>query len=143
MQTLLRTPLLSLLALVFLAAAPRARAQVSIIANNSVAASDISRADLHDIFTGASSGLKGSGQVVPVLLRDGTVHEAFLSRYIDRSDTAFRAAWRSLLFSGQSTMPHTFSSDAEVVDYVTHTPGAIGYIASASPHPGVKILAVR
>jgi ABC-type phosphate transport system substrate-binding protein len=121
----------------------RAQAQVLVIANPGVPAADISRAELHDIFTGASSSLKGGAPVTPVLLKPGPVHDEFLSLYIGKSDTGFRAGWRSILFSGQGILPKTLGSDTAVVEYVIHTPGAIGYIASITPHPGVKILVVR
>jgi ABC-type phosphate transport system substrate-binding protein len=120
----------------------RAHAQVVIIANLSMGQSDISQADLRDIFTGASSTLKGAS-VAPVLLKPGPVHDEMLTRYIGKSDSAFRASWRSLLFSGQGVMPRTLDSEAAAVEYVARTPGAIGYIAKSSPHDGVKILAVR
>jgi len=120
-----------------------APAQVLVIANPTVTPINISRAELRDIFTGASSSLRSGAQVTPVLLKPGAVQDEFLNLYIGKSDSGFRAGWRSILFSGQGVMPRTLNSDAEVVDYVTHTPGAIGYIANVTPHPGVKILVVR
>jgi len=139
----LRSLFVSFCILSALAMSRHAHAQVTVIANNSVSASELSSADLHDIFTGTTTSIKGLGDVAPVLLKAGTTHEDFLTRYIGKSDAAFRAGWRSLLFSGQSTMPRTFDSDAQVVEYVAHTRGAIGYIASSSPHPGAKTMAVR
>ena len=121
----------------------RAQAQVVVIANANVSATSVSRAELRDVFTGASSSLSGGAQVRPVLLRQGAVHTEFLSLYIDKSDSGFRAGWRSILFSGQGVMPRTLDSDAAVVEYVAHTAGAIGYIGRAAPHEGVKILGVR
>ena len=120
-----------------------ARAQVLVVANPGIAPSAVSRDQLRDVFTGAASGIKGAAQVTPALLKQGPAHDDFLATYIGKSDTAFRAAWRSLLFSGQAMLPRTMDSDAEMVEYVAHTPGAIGYIAQTSPHPGTKILAVR
>ena len=118
-------------------------AQVVVIANASVKASDVSSTDLREVFTGASSSLKDGSHVAPVLLKSGIVSDGFLTLYVGKSDAAFRASWRSLLFSGQGTMPRTLDSEAAVVEYVAHTPGAIGYIAKATPHEGVKTLAVR
>ena len=120
-----------------------ARAQILVIANPSVKAADISRADLRDVFTGASSSLSDGSHVTPVLLRSGPTNDVFLSLYVGKSDSAFRTGWRSLLFSGQGVMPRTLDSEAAVVDYVAHTPGAVGYISKTSPHDGVKILTVR
>jgi ABC-type phosphate transport system substrate-binding protein len=135
-------PLL-LLALVGSMLCASARAQVVIIANPIVPAADVSKAELRDIFTGASSSLKGGTQVTPVLLKEGAVNDGFLDLYVGKSDSAFRASWRSLLFSGQAVLPRTMDSDAAVVEYVAHTPGAIGYIGKGSPHEGVKTLVVR
>lgn len=120
-----------------------AHAQVVVIANPSVAAANISKADLRDVFTGASSSLRSGTQVTPVLLRQGAVNDEFLSLYIGKSDSGFRAGWRSILFSGQGIMPKTMDSETAVVEYVAHNPGAIAYIGRGTAHDGVKILAVR
>ncbi len=120
-----------------------AQAQTVVIANPSVKSADVSKSDLRDVFTGASSSLKDGSHVTPVLLKQGGAHEEFLAAYIGKNDTAFRASWRSLVFSGQATMPKSLDSEAAVVEYVAHNAGAIGYIGKATPHEGVKVLAVR
>jgi len=123
--------------------AVHAQAQVIVIANTSVKATEISKSDLRDIFTGNATSLPGGGSVVPILLKAGTVHEEFLQAYIGKNDTAYRAGWRSLVFSGQASMPKSLDSDAAVVEFVAHNPGAIGYIGKATPHDGVKVLTVK
>ena len=120
-----------------------AQAQVIVIANNSVKATEVSKSDLRDVFTGAATELKDGSRVVPILLKAGTVHEEFLQVYIGKNDTAYRAGWRSLVFSGQATMPKSLDGDAAVVDFVAHNAGAIGYIGKASPHEGVKVLVIK
>ena len=119
------------------------QAQAIVIANASVKSADVSKADLKDVFTGASSSLKDGSKVTPVLLKSGGVHDEFLTEYIGKNDTAFRASWRSLVFSGQASMPKSLDSEAAVVEYVAHNAGAIGYISKATPHEGVKVLTVR
>jgi ABC-type phosphate transport system substrate-binding protein len=134
-----------LLTFLFVAAASifaeQAHAQL-VIANPSVKAADASKAELKDVFIGGSSSLGGS-HVTPVLLKAGATNDEFLSEYVGKSDSAFRASWRSLVFSGQATMPKSLDTDAAVVEFVAHTPGAIGYIAKSSPHEGVKVLTVH
>jgi ABC-type phosphate transport system substrate-binding protein len=120
----------------------QAKAQVIVIANPGVKASEVSKNDLKDVFTGASTTL-GGASVVPILLKAGTAHEEFLQAYIGKNDTAYRAGWRSLVFSGQATMPKSVDGDAAVVEFVAHNNGAIGYISKSSPHDGVKVLTVR
>lgn len=123
--------------------AASARAQAIIIANASVKASEVSKADLKDVFTGAATSLKDGSKVVPVLLKDGPSNEEFLKAYIGKADPAYRAGWRSLVFSGQATMPKNVDDDAAAVAFIAHTPGTISYIDKASPHEGVKVLAVN
>jgi ABC-type phosphate transport system substrate-binding protein len=120
-----------------------AHAQAIVIANPGVKASDVSKGDLKDVFTGGATSLKDGSQVTPVLLKSGGTHDEFLAAYIGKNDTAFRAGWRSLVFSGQATMPKSLDSEAAVVEFVAHNAGAIGYISKATPHEGVKVLAVR
>ena len=121
----------------------RSQAQVLVIANPGVKATEVSKSDLKDVFTGNATSLKDGSRVVPILLKAGTVHEEFLQAYIGKSDTAYRAGWRSLVFSGQASMPKNLEGDAAVVNFVAHNNGAIGYISKATPHEGVKVLAVK
>jgi len=121
----------------------QAHAQAIVIANPGVKSADVSKSDLRDVFTGAATSLKDGSHVTPVLLKSGPVHDAFLSDYIGKGDTAFRASWRSLVFSGQASMPKSLDSDSAVVEYVAHNAGAIGYIAKSTPHDGVKVLSIR
>jgi len=136
-----------LFALIFalgaLALAGKVQAQAIVIANPGVKAPDVSKSDLRDVFTGGATSLKDGSQVTPVLLKSGGTHDEFLAAYIGKNDTAFRAGWRSLVFSGQATMPKSLDSEAAVVEFVAHNAGAIGYISRATPHEGVKVLAVR
>jgi ABC-type phosphate transport system substrate-binding protein len=119
----------------------RAHAQV-VIANNSVKATDVSKSDLREVFTGGSASLAGS-RVTPVMQKSGSAHAAFLVDYVGKTDAALGATWRSLVFSGQASMPKSVDSDAAMVEYVARTPGAIGYVGKGSPHEGVKVLVVR
>jgi ABC-type phosphate transport system substrate-binding protein len=119
------------------------QAQVIVIVNPSVKAIEISKSDLRDVFTGAATALPGGGSVTPILLKSGTVHEEFLRTYIGKNDTSYRAVWRSLVFSGQASMPKSLETDAAVVEFVAHNAGAIGYIGKATPHEGVRVLVVR
>jgi ABC-type phosphate transport system substrate-binding protein len=140
MKKIVYSLLFMAVALVFMT---RAQAQVIVIANPSVKATRISKSDLRDVFTGAATTLPDGTHVVPILLKPGTAHEEFLKAYIGKSDSAYRAGWRSLVFSGQAAMPKTLAPDAIVVDFVAHNAGAIGYIDKNSPHSGVKVLTVK
>jgi ABC-type phosphate transport system substrate-binding protein len=130
------------LGLVLAGSAAKAQEAV-VVANNGVKATEVSSDDLRDVFTGAKSSLKDGSRVTPVTLKGGAEHEAFLKKYVGKSDSAFRAGWRSLVFTGQASMPKTFDTDAALLDYVAATPGAIGYVSKGAATDKVKTLEVK
>ena len=119
------------------------RAQVIVIANPNVKADSVTKDELRNVFTGSSSKLAGGDRVTPVLLKEGATHSTFTSDFLGRSPIAVTMSWRSLVMSGQGAMPRSFESEAQEVEYISHTAGAIGYIDQATPHGGVKVLAVH
>ncbi len=143
----MKKTILSILVLCFFLGAGIAKAQdIVIVANKSVKATEVSADDLRDVFTGDKSTLKDGSHVVPVTLKGGPVHEAFLKKYIGKDDGAFRAGWRSLVFTGQGSMPRTFDTDADLLEHIASIPGAIGHVstgAGAASKEGVKVLTVK
>jgi ABC-type phosphate transport system substrate-binding protein len=120
------------------------RAQdVVVIVNNGVKATSASKDEIAGVFTGDKSSLGEGSKVTPVTLKGGAAHEAFLKEYVGKSDAAFRTSWRSLVFTGQGSIPKTVDSDTAMVDYVAATPGAIGYIGKETSHDKVKVLAIK
>jgi ABC-type phosphate transport system substrate-binding protein len=115
----------------------------TVIANSSVKASVISTAELRDVFIGVTANLRDGSRAIPVTLKSGETHDDFLKEFVGKSDAAFRATWRSLVFSGEATMPKLLNSDEEMVEYVAKTPGAIGYVSKNAKTAGVKVLTVR
>ena len=113
-----------------------------IIANPSVKVVNVAKSDIKDVFLGDSSTL-GGVHVTPILLKSGSAKDRFLSAYIGKSEAAFMASWRTLVLSGQATMPRTVNSEAAVVEFVAKTPGAVGYVSKDTPHEGVRVLADR
>jgi len=115
---------------------------VVIVANRSVFASQINEAQLRQIFTGVRSRLNDGTRTVPVLLKGGPAHEVFLHNYVRNSPEEFRTRWRKAVFTGQGSMPKEFGSEAELLDYVEATPGAIGYVSRVNEKNSVKVLRV-
>src|SRR5262245_21344594 len=101
-------------------------ADVKVIANPSMSASEISFEDLKAVFLGTKTTVAGS-QVEPVLAKTGRAHDVFLKTYLGKSDETLTTYYRGLVFTGKASMPKSFDSDAEIVAYVARTKGAIGY----------------
>jgi TonB family protein len=113
-----------------------------VIANLSVKADTISAEQIKRVYLEEDRSLADGAHVVPVLEKDGPVHEAFLQRYLGISEEDLQAYYRTLVFTGRGPMPKALGSDEEVVAYVARTRGAIGYVSGAASTDGVKTLAI-
>jgi len=129
------------LSVVLLAARVQAQ-DVMIVANKDIAVSQISSAELRDIFTGARSRFSDGSRAVPVVLKGGPTHEVFLNHYVKDNPNEFRIRWRKAIFTGQGSMPKEFNSEAELLQYVAATHGAIGYASRVDDTTAVKVLVI-
>ena len=118
-------------------------AEVKVIANSSVALSDISTDELKRIFLATKTSLDDGTRVEPVLAKSGAAHESFLKEYVGKTDAALSTYYRSLVFTGKASLPKSFASDAEVISYVAKTKGAVGYVSAGAAVSGVKTLEVK
>jgi hypothetical protein len=132
-----------LFVLCLIAFARVALSQTVVIANRSTHADYMSAADIYDIFTGSTTRFRNGAQAVPVILRPGPEQDSFLKEFIGKLDSSFRIVWRSLVFSGQGTMPRNVEDDAAMLIYVAATPGAIGYVSKTTPRDNVITVTVR
>lgn len=120
-----------------------AMAELTVIANESVPVNELSANDIKQIFTGKKRSWDNGDIIAPAALVSGESHEAFLSRFIEKSRMQFRTHWKKLVFTGQAQALKEFESESDLVEFVAGTKGAIGYIDSASPHKNVKAIAVK
>ena len=113
-----------------------------LISNASLGDANISRAELKQIYLGTKTSLDGQ-PVEPVIAQSGTFHEQFISACLGKTETGLRNYFRNLVFSGKGNMPRSFATSAEVVRYVSKTPGAIGYVDSGADLTGVAKLTLH
>jgi ABC-type phosphate transport system substrate-binding protein len=116
---------------------------VIVIANKNVAAASISAADLERIFLGKKASWDNGQKLTLVVQKTGKVREVFLKEYLSKNPSQYDIYWKQALFTGTGRPPKALSSDEEMVQYVSSTDGAIGYIDSDTPHDGVKKLDVK
>jgi hypothetical protein len=120
-----------------------AAADVQIVANASVGATEVSVDELKGVFTGAKTKLADGSSVEPVLSQFGAAHVEFLKSYVGKTDQALRDHFKSLVFTGKASMPKSFMSDAEILKYVAATKGAIAYVSASADASSVKKLKVK
>jgi ABC-type phosphate transport system substrate-binding protein len=80
------------------------------------------------------------GEAMPVDQVDEDLRERFTRAVHQRSLRAVLFYWQQLVFSGREKPPPAVGSDAEMVSYVAHTRGAIGYVSVGAQLDGVKPL---
>ena len=135
-----RLPLLGLAMLLYSGVMRSQDVMIVVCKTSSV--SQITEAQLHDIFVGSRSRFSDGTRAIPVLLKGGPVHEVFLRRHVGDTPDEYRVRWRKAVFTGQGSMPKEFASEAAMLEFISVTPGAIGYV-SRIPDPGaVKVVAI-
>jgi len=137
----MKTAFLRLLALAVLAlAGPAAFAAPALIGNKNVAAEKLDAATVKAVFLGKKVAWDSAGRVTLAVLKGGPVAEEFLKGAVDQSVSAFNNYWRRLAMTGGGTAPKSFEKDEDVRKFVAETPGAIGFIDSASVDASVAVL---
>ena len=79
-----------------------------------------------------------SGSVKLDVTDNSAAQTVFLSKVIGMDKAKYDAAWVKKSFRDGVTQPPARSSDAEVLDFVKKTPGAIGYVTTTPS--GVKVI---
>jgi hypothetical protein len=85
----------------------------------------------------------GSAVKVFVLPDDHALHGEFAKLVLGLFPYQLRQVWDRQVFSGTGQAPTTVRSEAEMVERVATTPGAVGYAAKPPTSPGIKLLEVR
>ncbi|MCP4610877.1 MAG: hypothetical protein GY845_19380 [Planctomycetes bacterium] len=118
-------------------------ADVVIIANKDVPLSSLSGSDVKKIFLAKKTAWDNGKNIDFVTLQGSDVHKAFLNTYLSKSSSQFRRYFRTLVFTGKCMAPRSFSTEREVVGYVSSTGGAIGYVSAATSTGSAKVLNVN
>ena len=107
-------------------------AGVVVIANPDVS---VSADEVRDIFLGEK---QFAGSTKLVVIDNGPMQAAFLSQVMHMDAAKYNGIWTKKSFRDGLTPPAVKSGDAEVIEFVKRTPGAIGYASSAPA--GVKVI---
>lgn len=100
----------------------------------------IDQATLQRIFTGKTIEVDGV-RVQPVNAAPGTtVRQRFLGQYLQTDEDQYVGYWTVRRYVGKGTPPPEVRQAGEMIDTVTRTPGAIGYIDESELQPGLNVL---
>ena len=131
---------LCVLAVAVFALAP-AFAAPALIGNKNIAGEKLDAATLKSVFLGKKVAWDGAGgRVVLAVLKGGEVADTFLKGAVDMNASAFNNHWRRLAMTGGGTAPKAFDKEEDLRKFVAETPGAIGFVDSASVDASVAVL---
>lgn len=135
LQSLLASTLL-----VFNAAAWAADGDVLVIAHPSVPA--LEAATVNRLYTGRAIEVAGNPVTVVNAAAGSAVRQRFLIRYLQQDEEKYRAYWTVRRHVGKGAPPRELTSVAQMLEVVTRTPGAVGYIdaASAAGQTGLNVI---
>lgn len=120
-----------------------AHAEIYFIANIGVKNTSLTRKEIREIFLGKQKRWEDNHPIEIVLIKETNVHAEFVKRYIQRTEKQFMNSWKHMLFTGKSKFPKLFSSEIKVIDYISKTDGAIGYVTTRpSEENSLKIIPV-
>ncbi len=115
-------------------------ADVIIILNNNVKASDINKSIVKKIYSGYKTKWDNNDSIDLTVMLKSELHEKFLKKYVKKTPSQFKMTWRQMMFTGKGSQPKNFKTIKEVVEYVSKNEGAIGYVSADVPADNVKVI---
>ena len=113
------------------------------IGNSSVKVSSLTQREITNIFMGKKIAWDDKTKIVLFFQKDPIVHNAFLKKYIHKNNFIFERLWKRLVFTGKVKLPKYLESDTEMIEHVSTTKGAIGYVSAGTRLDNVKTITVK
>ncbi len=121
-----------------------ALAEFSIIAHKGITVDSVTGAEAKKIWLGKKKSMSGGGVVKLSDLPVGNAtRREFYSTIVKKKEKQLKAYWAKITFTGKGYPPQVFDSEAEVVEWVANTPGAMGYVSGAAVNDSVNVLLTK
>ncbi|RZI85526.1 MAG: hypothetical protein EOP38_04880 [Rubrivivax sp.] len=111
---------------------------IVVVGNPNVPKLDL--ATLRRIYTGKAIEVDGV-RVMPVNAAAGLpLRQRFLADFLATAENDYIAYWTVRRYIGKGTPPTELRQTAELISYISRTPGAIGYLDEADVPRGMNII---
>jgi len=133
-----------LLATWFLSVAVRSasESEYMVIVNDQVAVEQLDVKTVQAIFLGEKTQWANGDRIVTVILESGSIHELFMKEILRKTPMQFTTYWNQQLFTGKGIPPHSFATIEQMIDFVSKTRGAIGYVPSSAIINNFKVVKI-
>lgn len=137
-DTVKRTILIAIAALCGMSGV--AQASVAVIGNTSNT-DTLNDEQVVRIFLGKTREFPSGKSAKAIDQNEGSpARQEFYSKVVKKDETALKAYWSNLIFTGKGTPPNAVGDDAAVKKFVQSNPDAIGYIDSKAVDSSIKVL---
>lgn len=116
------------------------QAQVAVVGNKSVSESSINISQLNDIYSSKVKNWKDGSKIIRFTSKTDDAISDKLFGAIGKSSIDMKKLWMKLQLTGEGMAPEALGSDEEVINKVSSTPGAIGFIDAKKVNDKVKVL---
>jgi ABC-type phosphate transport system substrate-binding protein len=135
--------MITLLLACFFSGVMMAQAGSIIIANKDVPTETLSFGEVQRIFLGKKTTWENGQKIIPICLKSGATHINFLRTYLDMNPSQFDIFWKQAVFTGTGRPPKALEDEADMVQLVKSTAGAVGYINADTLRGTLKIIEVK
>jgi len=114
-----------------------------VVVNEANPVSSLSAREVSELFLKKKQRFAHGFRALPVdQTLDSPTRASFSKAVHNRDVDAVRSYWLKMAFSGLGSPPQELASDAEVLDFVAHNVGGIGYVSAQTPLVGA-VKAIR
>lgn len=140
----LQTGLINLVGGIALALCSLSTRAVEVIAHADVMTSELTVSAARAMF-GMRQGKWPDGTLLRVFVLPDSypLHNAFCKEVLDIFPYQLRQSWDRQVYSGTGQAPIELNSEEQMIERVSRTPGAIGYVKKVSNHDAVRIISVH
>lgn len=130
--------LLTFTLIIAIASAAWANQGFVIVAHPEIESQTLSKQAWSAIFMKKNRTWPDGTPIVPIDQEETSIVRIRFTTVVHRKRvSAVRTYWHQQIFSGREMPPPEKASDAAVVAFVRATPGAVGYVSSQAPTPGL------
>lgn len=115
---------------------------VVLIGNPSVRESVLTKQDIKKIYLGKKRVWNDGTKVVFAINTDKDLFKLFLKKYVGKSPSQYDNFWRTKVFSGKRSSPLMLDGNQKIINFVSETKGAIGYVSDDSKLDNTKTFKV-
>jgi len=104
--------------------------QAVIITNLNVKENKLTKKEVENIFLGKQTKWENGKKITFFTLKSSNTHKAFLKEYIGKTSSQYKTFWKKQIFTGKGKAPKSFTSEKDLINYISSTKGAVGYISN-------------